>query len=430
MKEKKCVLAGIGMGNPDMLTIRTLHMLEDAPVIAGEKRLLDSLPDTVKGKRISSDSSDTIPGIFESYYSSFDRTDGIPCAVFSGDTGFYSGADSLVPVLKNSGYTVCILPGITTAQYLASRLECPWHGWRIISEKTDPRLIGAEIGRSMDTLFLTGTQVTPEGIIQFLAEHGAGSARVTVGENLSYHDEKITTDTAVQLCQSIKKGSRVFSPLAAVLVERSFPDSNFGPQDLQQTCGFPDDFFIRTAEGEKNIAMTKQEIRSVIMAKLALRDGDVFYDIGAGTGSVSVEAALSCHCSVYAIEENAAACALIKRNRAKAGASNIEIVQKSAPAAFCSLPPADAVFIGGSHDDAGPNLTAIITGLYKKNPAVRILVSALNVETAAAASTLPECEPEIVQLSVSRSRRAGKFHVFSSQNPVFLFYFCSSRVSC
>jgi len=429
MSGKKCILAGIGMGNPDMLTVRTLRALESAPLVAGEQRMLDALPPSVTGTRTCFEILEAIPGIFESYYSSAasGQDAGITCAVFSGDAGFYSGATSLIPLLERYGYAVNVLPGITTAQYLASKLCCPWHDWRIISGKTDIHSIGAEIGRSTDTLFLTGGSVTPALIIRYLSEHGAGSARVTVAEDLSYDTEKITTDSAVGLLRSIQQGDRTFSPLAAVLVERSLPCSRFGLEDMQQTCGFPDDFFVRNADGEKSIPMTRQEIRSVIMAKLALRDREIFYDVGAGTGAVSVEAALSCHCSVYAVEENAAACGLIKKNRAKAGASNIEIIRGSAPAAFAVLPPPDAVFIGGSHDDTGSNLTAIIRAVREKNQSARILISAADMETVAVAAALfadtaGGCrDPEVTELLVNRTRRAGHFHVFSAQNPVFLF---------
>ncbi len=427
------------MGNPDMLTIKTLHTLEKAPVIAGEQRLLSHLPSSISAKKVSCDDYTQLPALFDQWYEHEQAHviaqgqekqqenvcgTAVPCAVFSGDTGFYSDASNIVPLLEQNGYQVTVIPGITTPQYLASKLRRSWNDWRIVCDTPSMQTLGAEIGRSRETLFFTGAELTPQSIIQFLVEHGAGNAMVTVAENLSYENEKITTARAIDFSMRLKAHTIDFSILSVLLVERNLPDGQFGTSKLQQTCGFPDDFFVRAAAGERNIPLTRQEERAVIMAKLALCDGEVFYDVGSGTGSISVEAALSCHCSVFAIEQNAAACALIQKNRAKAAASNIEIIQNSAPQAFATLPAPDAVFIGGSHNDSGANLSAIVSAVRKKNPRSRIIISALTLETLTLASNLAGkgVEAEILELSVNRTRKAGRVHVFSPLSPLFLVY--------
>ena len=164
--------------------------------------------------------------------------------------------------------------------------------------------------------------------------------------------------------------------------------------------------------------MTKQEVRCAVLSKLALRPGDTCWDVGAGTGSVSVEMALFAR-KVYAVERDADACRLIEQNRAAFGAWNLTLVQGTAPDALNGLPAPDAVFVGGSGGELGAILRAAVTA----NPSVRLCVSAIALETLDAARHAFEelgIDWEVTQISVARSRAAGKLHLMMAQNPVFL----------
>ena len=164
--------------------------------------------------------------------------------------------------------------------------------------------------------------------------------------------------------------------------------------------------------------MTKQEVRAVILAKLAAAPGDVCWDVGAGTGSVSVELALQCR-EVWAVEREEKALALMAANREKFGAWNLRLKAGAAPAALEGLPAPDKVFIGGS----GGALAQILAAVDAANPKARVCISAIALETLhAALAAMGELgyETEIVQIAVSRARKAGSLHLLMAQNPVFL----------
>lgn len=164
--------------------------------------------------------------------------------------------------------------------------------------------------------------------------------------------------------------------------------------------------------------MTKQEVRAVLLGKLGVGPEMVCWDIGAGTGSVSVELALQAK-SVYAVEREDDACRLIRANRERFGAWNLRLVQGEAPGALASLPAPDAVFVGGT----GGRLREILRAVQAAAPGARVCVSAIALETVQAA--LAELEAlgyacEAVQIGISRARRAGQLHLLLAQNPVFL----------
>ena len=166
--------------------------------------------------------------------------------------------------------------------------------------------------------------------------------------------------------------------------------------------------------------MTKQEVRAAVLAKLEVRDGETYWDVGAGTGSVSVELSLLAPRSrVYAVECKGEACALIRANRERFGTYNLELAEGRAPQALEELPAPDGVFIGGSDGELFPILQAAV----EKNPAVRVCLTAIAVETlgaAAAALTQLGMEPRITQLTVARSRPAGGLNLMLGQNPVWI----------
>lgn len=166
--------------------------------------------------------------------------------------------------------------------------------------------------------------------------------------------------------------------------------------------------------------MTKQEVRAAVLAKLAVTPTDTLWDVGAGTGSVSVELAFAAPAGqVYAVECDPEACALIQKNREKFAAYNLTLIEGKAPEALDMLPAPDAVFIGGTKGNMG----AVIDAVLHKNPAARLCIAAIALETlsaAVAALTAHGLAAEVTQISVSRTKAAGNLHLLMANNPVFL----------
>ena len=170
--------------------------------------------------------------------------------------------------------------------------------------------------------------------------------------------------------------------------------------------------------------MTKSEVRAVCLSKLALGEDSVGWDVGAGTGSVTVEMALAAQRGkVYAIERKDAAVALLKENCARFHTDNVTVVPGTAPECCHDLPAPTHAFLGGTSG----NMKEIIALLLEKNPAVRIVATAVTLESVAELTAclplFPDRKPEIVTLSVSRGRPLGAYHLMTAQNPIWIFTF-------
>ena len=160
------------------------------------------------------------------------------------------------------------------------------------------------------------------------------------------------------------------------------------------------------------------------LAKLRLTEHAVFWDVGAGTGSVSVECArLSDTVQVYAADENPEAVRLLYENRDRFGLENLSVLRGTAPGCLKELPPPTHVFVGGSKG----GLKEILETALRKNPRARFVVTAVTMETAAAMTgmlnTLSVKEEETVLLTAARSKAAGNSHLMMGQNPVWIFAF-------
>ena len=389
------ILASLGGGCPETMTAECAAALKRAGCILGAKRLLENLPQGCTENRVAAvkpqELLDAILG----------RRDGC-VVVYSGDAGFYSGARGLLPLLREHNIPARVLPGISSVQLLSARLGRPWQDWELVSAHGTECNAAAAVSKGKPAFFLTGGTLGPGEICQRLTGAGLGSLKVTVGENLSYPDEKITCGTAEELA------GQAFPSLSVLLAEAA-------PR-LERRCpGLPDEAFLRGTA-----PMTKQEVRAAALSKLAVGPSDVLWDVGAGTGSVSVELALAApEGQVFAVECEQDACALILDNRQKFSAWNLQIVEGRAPQALADLPAPDAVFVGGTKG----GMEEIIDLALAKNKNARVCVSAIAVETlsaAVAALTKHGLEANVTQIAVSRTRPAGKLHLLMANNPTFL----------
>ena len=389
-------LIGMGSGQPENLTLQGLAALRQADLILGARRLLAVLPAGCTENRAAAYRPDEVADLLQ--------TSGAENAVlvYSGDTGFYSGASAMMEKLEALGVRARVLPGLSSIQLLAAALGRPWQGWNLVSahgRTCDPV---AECMQGRPTFFLTGGSEDPATLCAQLAAEGFGDVQAVVGQCLGTPEEKIFRGSVKELAAGR------FNSLSVLLVEAAEVLPRRAP-------GLPDEAFERG-----DVPMTKQEVRAAVLAKLAVRPEDILWDVGAGTGSVSVELALAApRGRVYAVECRPEGCALIKANRAKFRTRNLVLVEGLAPAALSDLPAPDAVFIGGSKG----SLAAIVDAALDKNPDARICVSAIALESlsaAVAALTAKGRTVQVSQIAVSRARAVGGLHLMMAQNPIYL----------
>lgn len=389
-------LIGMGSGQPENLTLQGLAALRQADLILGARRLLAVPPAGCTENRAAAYRPDEVAELLQ--------TSGAENAVliYSGDTGFYSGASSMMEKLEALGVRARVLPGLSSIQLLAAALGRPWQGWNLVSahgRTCDPV---AECMQGRPTFFLTGGSEDPATLCAQLAAEGFGDVQAVVGQCLGTPEEKIFRGSVKELAAGR------FNSLSVLLVEAAEVLPRRAP-------GLPDEAFERG-----DVPMTKQEVRAAVLAKLAVRPEDILWDVGAGTGSVSVELALAApRGRVYAVECRPEGCALIKANREKFRTRNLVLVEGLAPAALSDLPAPDAVFIGGSKG----SLAAIVDTALDKNPDARICVSAIALETlsaAVAALTAKGRTVQVSQIAVSRAKAVGGLHLMMAQNPIYL----------
>lgn len=389
-------LIGMGSGQPENLTLQGLAALRQADLILGARRLLAVLPAGCTENRAAAYRPDEVAELLQ--------TSGAENAVlvYSGDTGFYSGASSMMEKLEALGVRARVLPGLSSIQLLAAALGRPWQGWNLVSahgRTCDPV---AECMQGRPTFFLTGGSEDPATLCAQLAAEGFGDVQGVVGQCLGTPEEKLFRGSVKELAAGR------FNSLSVLLVEAAEVLPRRAP-------GLPDEAFERG-----DVPMTKQEVRAAVLAKLAVRPEDILWDVGAGTGSVSVELALAApRGRVYAVECRPEGCALIKANREKFRTRNLVLVEGLAPTALSDLPAPDAVFIGGSKG----SLAAIVDAALDKNPDARICVSAIALETlsaAVAALTAKGRTVQVSQIAVSRARAVGGLHLMMAQNPIYL----------
>lgn len=387
---KQLTIVGVGVG-PDSVTPSARRAIERAQVLFGAPRLLQEWNAVQKTGYSYYTAAKILPIINSSDADRF-------ALLVSGDVGFFSAAASLCRECED--IEVRMEPGISSLHYFFARLGRPWQDAATVSCHGRQANLVDTVRRSAATFVLTGGNVPALG--DALCRAGFSGLAVTVGQRLGLDGESIARHTASDL------PSLTTDPLTVLLIDNPSPDASC-------PTGIDDAAFIRG-----QVPMTKSAVRAVTMSKLRLQPGAVCCDVGAGTGSVTVEMALSAwRGHVYAIDKAPAAIELIKQNCAAFHIGNVTPILGDALEQFTALPPMDAVFIGGSNGE----MDALIAAAVAKNPAVRIVVNAIALETvqqALAAFSAQGIEPEIVQLSWAETRAVGRVHMLTAQNPIFI----------
>jgi precorrin-6Y C5,15-methyltransferase (decarboxylating) len=384
----RIAVVGIEPTGRNSLSSEAAEIVETANLLVGGKRQLGYFRDhSARKLAITDDPSQ----VLEPIRRALEREQAV-VVLASGDPMLYGIGVMLV---REFGVDrVSIYPAPSSVQLAFAKLGEPWHDVTILSAhgRPLPDIVPVAL-TSMKMAILTDAQNTPGAIAGALMGAGMEDCRAVVGEELGGPHERVVETTLHSLPR------QKFATLNILLLFRE-------PASVRLRFGLPDDGF-QTVRGQ----ITKAEVRAVTLSKLRLAPHGVLWDVGAGCGSISIEAALLMpRGTVYAIERDPEQRACLAQNIARHGASNVQVVAGEAPDALAGLPTPDCVFAGGT----GGRIAELLDCL----PRPFVMNLALAEHVGLVLERFPRAEA--VQLSAARSSPIGKGHRLAALNPVFI----------
>jgi precorrin-6Y C5,15-methyltransferase (decarboxylating) len=387
--------------SPDDLTSRQRSIIEAADILVGGKRLMahfDHL--TCQRRGVDRD----LKGLGDFLQEKI--SDNTIVVLTSGDPLFYGIGAFLVSRL--GAERVHIMPNVSTVAAAFARLGEPWQDVRVVS--LHGRSHTGELLRHLaggDTVAVyTDPTRGPAWLAGMLVENGLSDVGMCVLENLGMSDERITRITPTEA------QAMTFSDLNLVILK---------PDPIRQTDpglfpGMPDNRFAH----EKGL-ITKAEVRAVSLSRLRLFDRAIFWDLGAGSGSVSIEAGLTItRGEIYTVEQKEPRLRQIRENRSRFGIGNMQVVHAHLPNGMTDLPDPDRVFIGGG----GSALADIIRmAADRLKPAGIIVINTVLLDNLATATqTLEDLgfELDVIQIQVSRATPMPFSRRLEAANPVWI----------
>ena len=419
--KKQVSIVGIGPGETSQLTFAAGQCIAEAELIVGASRMnafaeafLRELGLTVPPTVASYKPEEIARLVAES------RAERI-VLLCSGDTGFFSVTKKLRRALADAGLREpIVLPGISSKSCLAARLgfsaeavpDLRLHG------KKDAVLPVFLRARRVFVILEGGAQLSElRTLASALCRAGAGEAEFHFGVNLSLPDETLFSCSAAELREgALEAEFAALPPHALVCLYLVLPDSC---KARPLAPGIPDDCFVR-----EKTPLTKRQIRAAAISLLGVQEDSICYDIGSGTGGMTAELAMAApRGSVYAVECDADAFSLTGKNMERFALSQVEQVFGHAPEALGNLPAPDCVFVGGSTGKIGE----IFGAVFAKNPAARVVATAVSLETVSELSSLSAAyeregyRTQCLQLSAAETKKMGRYHLLFGQNPTLLF---------
>lgn len=370
-RREKVQIVGIGDDGVDGMTAQARRLLEAAEVLLGPESCAALLPPAIAGRlEVSTGLEDLVERI--------ERHAGSRVVVLaSGDPLFYGTARYVCGKLGKERFEV--VPHVSSMQLAFARVKESWEEAFLanLSGQSIERVIDRV--RTSDTVGLfTSEQWPPAAVARALLDEGIDSFQAYVCENLGSPDERVTQGSLADI------GRETFGPLnVLILVRKSLAIDKPG-QAGTRLFGNPDDSFLQSRP--KRGLLTPAEVRSLALAELGLASTSVVWDVGAGSGSVGLEAArIAREGHVYAIEMDPDDHRLILANAERFGVSNLHAVLGRAPDAWAGLPDPDAVYVGGS----GRDVAMLVEEAWKRLKSGGRLVTACNsIENLAAVHSL------------------------------------------
>ena len=390
----------IGVAPEGSLPPEAHRFVNQAEIVFGGRRLLQMFP-SLGGERITI--KNNLAEIADLIKRNLGRKRMVVLA--SGDPNFYGVAGYLTAKLGKS--VVDIIPNVSAMQLAFARIKESWEDAVFVSVHSRPieEIVGV-VGSNAKIGIFTDDKHTPAAIARVLLEHGVDGYRAYVCQDLGSKEEKVVKTDLRGLARMR------FSPLNVLILLREQSE-----RQSQQMLGIPEASFYRRREG----LITKQELRAVSLSKLALTENSIVWDIGAGSGAVSVEASfLARRGRVFAIEKNEKDIAIIEKNLRKFNVSNVEVVQTFAPDGLNSLPDPTAVFIGGSGGRVKEILELVSRRLKPGGRIVMNIVALENLSAAVDALKARGFAPDITLVNIARSTGVSELTRFETLNPVFV----------
>lgn len=402
---KPVTVVGIGDEGCPGLSARAANAVAQAQVLVGGERQLEFFPQ-FQGERL------VLKGALGP---SLDRVAALAdehqvCVLTSGDPLFFGIGGLLAK--RIGGQFLSFIPHPSSVQEAFARLAIPWDDAAVISCHGRSRLgLSVRLHKLHKVAIFTDAENSPPALARYLLEWGQTGWKAWVCENLGGTDERTRAFTLPALAECDDIG-----PLNLLVLQRDEARWRAGPP----ISYLHEDHFAKRIP--KKGLITKREARLLSLAALHLRGESVVWDVGAGSGSVGIEAALLADRGrVYAIEVDPEGVALCQENAHHFGTDNVTVIAGRAPEALAGLEQPDAVFVGGSKG----SLAEIVDVAWARLPAGgRIVVNAItldNVSEAYGAFRAHGVVPEVLLLNVSRGEPLAHYLRYEAQNPIHIF---------
>ncbi|RKY67406.1 MAG: cobalamin biosynthesis bifunctional protein CbiET [Candidatus Latescibacterota bacterium] len=389
-------IVGVGPEGPESLPPKALRLIEEAEIVFGGERLLEMFPKS-EGEKVPL--KHNLSDVSERIKANIGRKRMVVLA--SGDPCFYGIAGYLVGRLGKEN--IEIIPNVSSVQLAFSRIKESWEEAAFVSVHGRPIETILEKIESPKLAVLADSENNPAAIARFLLEHGLEDFRAFVCEDLGTERERVFETDLKTLSQM-----EGFSPLSVSILVRK---GNFG-----RRWGIPEEEFSR-----RKGLITKLEVRAVSLAKLGISEGSIIWDIGAGPGSISIEASfLLRRGKVFAVEKDPEQVKLLEQNIRKFKAWNVKPVLAEAPDGLESLPDPDAVFVGGSGGRLEEILEIVCSRLRLGGRIVLNLATLENLSLALQKLEEKGLETEVTLVNISRGTRVSDLTRLEPLNPVFV----------
>ena len=398
---KTVTIIGMGMGPKD-LTAEHYAIIDNADILIGGQRLLDNFDRCIAQKKTIDKNLEGVIDFIKKHMVSKSIV-----VLASGDPLFFGIGARIIKALDAKN--VDIFPNISSVAAAFARIKEPWNNVRVISlhGRDNEGFLLKTLEKENVVAVFTDPKNNPARLAQRLVEEDFINFKMCVLESIGTSEERFAW-------YDLNRAAGVaFAEPNLVVLKRSLENLN-GIKSLH--LGLPDNYY-----DHQQGLITKSEVRAITLAKLRLLEDHILWDLGAGSGSVSIEASLLVPSGkVFALEKNPARIQQIENNKKRFGANNLEIVHTVLPEGLETLPRPDRIFIGGGGRDLKKIIRVAVTFLKPNGLIVVNTVLMQNIQTATETLNALDFMTNKVQVQISRSRPMPWGERLEAQNPVWI----------